>query len=168
MASLEPRKSQAKRRLPSRTTLLAVAAGAAVFWGPPLALSFFVERGEKFHLAIALNAVLVPLAMFLGWCAWFDAPTRAERLGRWVRMAIAGPYAGAVIVGALTFFLGPEFHIWSDNPRTPAASGVLLPIALFTVKPGQMLMTHSMFAAAPVLLIITLLIPKGAHRPLDH
>lgn len=158
---------RAARRLPSIATFTAVAVGGAVSWAPPVLLRSRMEPGEKFHIAAALFAVLVPAALFFVWRAWFDAPTRAERLGRWVRVGLVGPYAGAVVVGAVTFFTSEEFAAWTSNPQTPAASGVLLPLALLTVRPCLMFLRFSMFGAAPALIILTLMIPKGAHRPLD-
>ncbi|MFN0205342.1 MAG: hypothetical protein ACKVS6_03410 [Planctomycetota bacterium] len=154
-------------RIPSRTTLLAIASGALIFWLPPIALKLRMQSGEHFHAAILMNAVLVPAALFLVWRAWFNADTRAERLGHWVRLAVAGPYAGAVFVGCATYFVSDEFRNWRGNPHTPAASGFLLPLSLTTVIPGLVILRFNMFIAAPVLLILTLFIPKGAHRPLD-
>jgi predicted membrane protein len=126
-----------------------------------------MQPGGHFHPAIALFGVLVPAALFFVWRAWFDASTRAERLGTWVRLSILGPYVGAVLVGIITYFTSEEFENWRANPQTPTASGLLLPLALVTVIPGLMFLRYSMFIAAPVVLIFTLFIPKGAHRPLD-
>ncbi|MBI3820249.1 MAG: hypothetical protein HY286_16265 [Planctomycetes bacterium] len=161
-------KTSRRRGFPTRKTLVAVAAGAVLFWGPPVLLSLRIEPGERFHGAIAIFGVLEPAALFFAWRAWFDAPTRAERLGRWVRLALAGPFIGAVAIGAITFFASDEFAAWSRNPQTPAASGFVLPLALLTVRPCQMFLRYYTFAAAPILIILTLLIPKGAHRPLDN
>lgn len=149
------------------TSLAAIGAGALLFWGPPLLLHSRIAPGEHFHLAIALFAVLIPAALFFAWRAWFDAPTRADRLGRWVRLALVGPYVGSVAVGAATFFLGSEFSQWSSNPRTPAASGLILPLALVTVRPCLMMLKFSLVATGPAVLILTIFIPRGAHRPLD-
>lgn len=138
-----------------------------MFWGPAVALKLRLAPGERFHAAIALFALLLPMALLLVWRAYFDAPTRAERLRAWVKLALAGPYAGAVLVGAVTYFAGEEFERWRTNPQTPAASGILLPVALLTARPGMMLLQYSTFAAAAAVVVVTLFIPKGAHRPLD-
>jgi hypothetical protein len=155
------------RRLPTRSTLAAVLAGAAVFWAPAIALRARLAPNERFHLAILLFAVLVPASLLAVWRAWFDAPTRAERLARWVRLALLGPYLGAVAVGAATYFAGGEFEAYRTSPRTPSASGLLLPLALLTVRAGQMLLQYSLFAACAVVILMTLFIPKGAHRPVE-
>ncbi len=154
-----------RRRLPSRTTLAALATGAVVFWAPALLLRSRLEPHETFRAAIALFGLLVPLALVAVWRAWFDAPTRTERLGHWLRLALFGPYLGAVLVGAVTFFAGPEFREYRDSPAAPSASGVLLPVALLTVRAATMLLHHSLFVAAAVLLVVTLFVPRGAHRP---
>ena len=153
------------RRFPSRTTILAVAAGGALFWAPALLLRLRLEKGEKFLAAIPVLTVLVPLALLAVWRAWFDAPTRAERLALWVKLGLIGPYVGAVLVGAATFFSAGEYDAWQSNPETPAVSGVFLPFALLTVRAGLAMLHNSLFLAFPVLVVITLLIPKGAHRP---
>jgi hypothetical protein len=156
-----------RRRIPAKATVAALAVGAAVFWGPAALVESRLVPGERFHVSIALFAILIPLSLFLVWRAYFDAPTRAERLRHWLRLAIAGPYLGAVLVGAITFFVGEEFERWRANPATPAASGVLLPLVLLTARPGMMLLRFSTFAAAAVVLVVTLFVPKGAHRSLD-
>src|SRR5262245_38001189 len=98
--------------------------------------------GERFHWAIALFGVLVPASLIAVWRAWFDAPTRAERLSWWVRLAFLGPYAGAVAIGAFTYFASGEFEAYRTNPATPSATGVLLPLALITVRAGQMVLEY--------------------------
>ncbi|HKE01309.1 MAG TPA: hypothetical protein VKE69_09890 [Planctomycetota bacterium] len=155
------------RRFGSAATLRAVVVGAAVFWAPALLLRSRLGPDERFHAAIAIHAVLVPAALLAVWRAWFDAPTRAERLARWVRLALLGPYLGAVAIGAITYFAGPEFDAYRTDPRTPSASGLLLPLALVTVRPGQIVVEYSMFAACAVLVVATLFVPKGAHRPVE-
>lgn len=154
-------------RLPVWRTTAALATGAALFWAPSLLLRWQLEEGEMFHPAIAIHGILVPASLFFAWRAWFDAPTRAERLAAWVRLALAGPYLGGVVVGAVTFFAGGDYDRWRTNPATPAASGILLPLVLLTARPGLMLLRYSNFAAAAVIVILTLFIPRGAHRPLD-
>jgi hypothetical protein len=156
-----------RRRRLSPATLRALALGAALFWAPALLLQWRIIPGENFLPAIALFGFLVPLTLLAAWRAWFDSPTRAERLAHWVRLAIAGPYLGAIAVGAATFFAGGDFDLWRTSPTSPAASGILLPLALLTVRPSMMLLKYSLFVAAAAILIVTLFIPKGAHRPLD-
>jgi hypothetical protein len=157
----------ARRRWPSAATWLALGLGASLFWGPAVVLKARLGPGEKFHFAIAAFTVLLPASLFLAWRAWFDAPTRAERLARWVKLAFAGPYLGAVLVGAVTFFAGGEYDRWRSNPSTPAASGILLPLVLLTARPAMMLLEYSAFGAAAAIVVLTLFIPKGAHRPID-
>jgi hypothetical protein len=154
----------AGRRLPSLRDLATVAAGALLFWAPAIALRARLEEGERFHLAIALFGALTPAALLAVWRAWLDSPTRAERLRGWIRLAFVGPYAGAVAVGAITYFAGSEYDAYRSNPAAPAASGLLLPIALLTVRAGQMLLEYALFAAFAVVVVATLFIPRGAHR----
>jgi hypothetical protein len=140
------------------------AAGAAVFWGPAVALRARLAEGERFHWAIALFGVLTPAALLAVWRAWCDAPTRAERLKAWVRLAFLGPYLGAVALGAITYFAGEDFQAYRSHPAAPAASAFLLPIALLTVRAGQMLLEYSLFAAFAAVVVATLFVPRGAHR----
>jgi len=170
LCPLSPESAHPGRRsrfAPSRATVRAVAVGAALFWLPAVALKLRLEPQERFLPGILLFAVLLPLSLFLAWRAWFDAPTRAERLASWVRLALLGPYVGAVLVGAGVFFLGGEFAQFQGNPQTPAAAGILLPVALLTVRAGLAFLQLSTFAAFGILLIITVLLPRGAMRVVE-
>lgn len=158
----------ARRASGSRLATLGTAiVGASLFWLPALLLRTRLHPGERFHVAIALFAVLVPASMLAVWRAWLDAPTRAERLARWVKLAFLGPYVGAVVIGAVTYFAGGEYDAFRARPGTPAATGILLPLALLTVRAGQMVVEYGLFGAAAAIVVVTLFIPKGAHRPVE-